>query len=101
MKRLNSNWERIILMVTTVSLVFLPWYSSLSTLRSSTEVVNNDTIRKSMQSNGYGTLYLDNYTPSAGQSALTNVSEKHLGMIRILIFSMIILSKQIQLYITT
>ena len=77
--KLNSNSERVILMIATICLIFLPWYSSLSSLRTANSIVNDNVIKRDMQSNVYGTLNLDNYTPSAGQSILTSVSKKHLG----------------------
>ena len=77
--KLNSNSERVILMIATICLIFLPWYSSLSSLRAANSIVNDNVIKRDMQNNVYGTLNLDNYTPSAGQSILTSVSKKHLG----------------------
>lgn len=79
--KLKDGWERTIVIFSVICLIFLPWYSSLSTLKASTNGINNGVIKKSMQSNVYGTLNLDNYTPSAGKSILAKVSEKHLGSI--------------------
>lgn len=77
--KLKDGWERTIVIFSVICLILLPWYSSLSTLKASTNGINNGVIKKSMQSNVYGTLNLDNYTPSAGQSMLAKVSEQHLG----------------------
>lgn len=79
--KITGNFERTMLVFAIVCLVFLPWYSSLSTLRSANSIVTDSVIKDNMKSNRYGTLNLDNYTPTAGQSDLTNVSERHLGML--------------------
>lgn len=62
-------------------LIICPWYSSVTTLRATNQLMNNCAIIESMKGNEYSTLNLDNYIPTRGLSTLNDVSNDHLGKI--------------------
>lgn len=79
----NSNqFMQATSILITIILIIIPWFSSINNWKMvNKNVYTIQTIKRSMASNDYSTLNLNDYTVHKGRESLKSVSEKHLGKI--------------------